>query len=326
MLSADFGLLALVLIWFQILVASQTQLDYQYTECIHHQYKAVCLRNPSKILTLENKTLNRFPDLQNCDCVNLARNQIDSFPANLSTLNFVVTLDLSRNVINKLPDNLNEMSQLEILDISNNLLDTLSTSTRYPASLRGLILKGNKMRTIPAGIKIPGLFILDLSMNQFSDIPEHFCVSDQIIRVDFTENPMNHDVSYYLETVNRCQNINKIPFCLFTDNDSIKCECKTLGIVMTNHASFCMGTNESRQEIECASSAITGIAKGQKLFDINMELIKKSCSRVLQELEQILPHSHNCAPMTTISLLLQAALMALLLNAGLFSSLSLLLT
>lgn len=236
------------------------------------------------LLNYEGRGLDAFPTLNNKEtCVKLKGNVIDHFPNDISNLVTVVTLDLSENRVSAIPNDLDTLSNLEILDISGNRLQTLSPQTRFPASLRGLILANNQMKILPPAIKVPGLFVLDLSNNMFADIPEHFCVSDQLIRIDFTNNPLQHDVSHYIDTVNRCRNANNIQFCLFIDKSNIRCDCSSVGPILTGTPSFCMGTQIRGREIQCTTTDSEEVYSGKYLFDVNDTMVKEACPLALDD-------------------------------------------
>ncbi|XP_045209422.2 leucine-rich repeat and death domain-containing protein 1-like isoform X2 [Mercenaria mercenaria] len=261
---------------------------FGYSECVYNKYKAVCL-GEFEAVSYENRGLTKFPSIsRRKTCVHLQHNHIERFPEDLSSLSHVVTLGMADNRISSLPDDLEKMVKLEILDVSENRLKMLSPSTRFPASLRGLLLARNEMKTIPAGVTVPGLFVLDLSNNVFTDIPEHFCVSGQLIRVDFTDNRLRHEVSQYIDTVNRCRNVNEIPFCLFTDKTNIKCDCSSMGPILGGSPSFCMGTPQKSLEIECSAESeemylYKGQSRGQKVFDVNVTMVKDACPKYFTE-------------------------------------------
>lgn len=264
----------IVLMWTS--TAVNTLDNYGYRECVHNKYQAVCL-GKAEWFSREGRGLNSFPSIPSkATCVILKSNYIEQFPGDVSSLTNVVTLDLSGNRLSYLPDDLYKMQQLEILDVSENRLETLSPNTKFPESLRGLLLAKNNMKRIPNGIRVPGLLVLDLSHNLFTEIPEQFCISDQLIRVDFTRNPLQHDVSRDISKVNRCKNINDIPFCLFTTETTIKCDCSSLGPLLQDSPSFCMGAQTKYQEFTCSSNSVDKY-KTKKIFDLNVTVVKDAC-------------------------------------------------
>ncbi|KAL4228953.1 hypothetical protein ACF0H5_011993 [Mactra antiquata] len=242
--------------------------NFGYNECKQHIYKAKCLRQFVRLQN-ENRGLRKFPAISRVHtCVQLKDNAISSFPIDLTSLSHVETLDLSGNRINKLPKNLNAMGSLEILDLSRNQIRELSSSTRFPVSLRGLLLAGNGLSSIPDGFQVPKLFVLDLSQNQFTDIPKHFCVSDQLIRVDFNDNPLKYAMSGYMGTLSRCQNANAVPFCLFTSHEFIDCDCTILDYLV-NEPNFKLGSSlNDYKEIRCSEQGSTSEFAGRKIYDI----------------------------------------------------------
>ena len=190
----------------------------------------------------------------------------------------VVTLNLARNQINELPDDLHVMENLEVLNLSQNNVTTLSKSTRFPESLRGLVLSQNNMKTFTEGIEIPGLFVLDLSGNMFTEMPRHFCVSSQLIKVDLTRNRIAEDVSSAMIELNRCRNVNKVPFCLYTDKPTMNCNCDSLAPILAQPSAFYMGTKTQGRQIGCNTENSDEKYNNMKIFDVNVTEIKAGCS------------------------------------------------
>ena len=169
------------------LVLSIEELGYH--ECTYNTYRATCLNNTNPLYNA-NMLLAQFPAIAGRTCVMLYNNRIGRFPTDLTGTETVVTLNLQNNLIKDLPMDLTLMEHMEILDLSRNKIVSLPRRTRFPVSLRGLLLAGNRMKTIPEGIEIPGLYVFDLSNNLFESVLEHFYVSDQLFRVDLTNNPL----------------------------------------------------------------------------------------------------------------------------------------
>ena len=260
------------------LVMSMEEMGYH--ECTYNVYRATCLNNTNPLYH-SNSRLTRFPNIKGYTCVMLHNNRIDRFPRDLADTETMVTLNLQNNLIEELPVDLTPMEHLEILDLSSNRMVTLSPRTRFPVSLRGLLLAGNKMKTIPAGIEIPGLFVFDLSNNLFERIPDHFCVSDQLFRVDLTGNDLIQDLSLSFPILNRCQNIRKIPYCLFTDAEQLTCDCPTLANIVGQTQRFCLGTPFRGREIKCKTATSSSEYKDKFIFDVNATRIKQRCSHAL---------------------------------------------
>ena len=260
------------------LVLSIEELGYH--ECTYNTYRATCLNNNNPLYNA-NMHLAQFPRIAGRTCVMLYNNRISRFPTDLTGTETVVTLNLQNNLIEDLPMDLTLMEHMEILDLSRNKIVSLSRRTRFPASLRGLLLAGNRMKTIPEGIEIPGLYVFDLSNNLFESVPEHFCVSDQLFRVDLTNNPLKQDLSLSFPILNRCRNIRKIPYCLFTDHGQLSCDCPTLAQVVGQKQRFCLGTPFRGREMKCNASTSSVEYKDKYIFDVNVTRIKRICSYAL---------------------------------------------
>ena len=295
-----------LLLFLAIASPSHSMNDLGYHECTYNTYRATCLDSTNS-LNNDNHRLREFPAIAGRTCVLLRNNQISRFPENLEGAETVRTLNLQNNHISELPVDLRPMETLEILDLSRNRMTSLSPRTRFPVSLRGLLVAGNKMKTVPAGIEIPGLFVFDLSNNLFESVPEHFCVSDQLFRVDLTSNPMTQDLSLSFNILNRCRNIRKIPFCLFTDKEQLSCDCPTLAQVVAQRQTFCMGTPFRGREMKCKQDGSSKEYQGKYIFDVNATEIKSACSYALQDAP---PNGSDKIVMELTLLLLSVALFA----------------
>lgn len=268
----------LLVIQTATLVLSEEDLGYH--ECTYNTYRATCLNNTNPYYAI-NRALTQFPAIAGYTCVMLSNNKISQFPSDLSGTETIITMNLQDNLIRALPYDLTPMEQLEILDLSRNKMPVLSHQTRFPVSLKGLLLSGNKMKTLPSGIRIPGLYVFDLSSNLFETVPEHFCVSDQLFRVDLTGNPIRQDLSLSFSTLNRCRNSRNIPYCLFTDHEQLSCDCPTLAMVVGQKQRFCLGTPFRGREIKCKAATSSVEYRNQYIFDVNATKIKESCSYTL---------------------------------------------
>lgn len=264
-----------------LLLVAQTALavkyDFGYHECTYNTYYTKCFGEGYQ-LHRNREALTTFPPLLHKEeCLVLEDNQISSFPTDLENYNTLYTLNVAKNRIQTLPDNLDILHKLKVLDLSANRLSQLSSSTRFPQTLEALILKGNSLQSLPAGLQMPNLYVLDLSNNRFSNIPREFCVSKQLIRVDFTQNSQIADVSEYVDVLNECRNVNEISFCLFTDRDYIKCDCETLGSIMLRKPAFLMGTPLLNQIVTCSATSDVRNLTGVHLFDVTTQEVGNAC-------------------------------------------------
>ena len=309
----------LLLLIFKMLSLASSNQDWGYHECTYNTYRAVCL-DQGPTLQRSDRQLTHFPAIadRGYTCVLLYNNKIAQFPASLKGTETIRTLNLRNNNISYLPDDLRTMKRLEILDLSRNAMTTLSRKTRFPGSLRGLLLASNGMKTIPEGTEIPGLFVFDLSNNLFDRVPEHFCVSDQLFRVDLTGNELSQDLSHSFDVLSRCRNIRKIPYCLFTDQDHLRCDCPTLAKVVAQKQTFCMGTTFRGREIRCNSTDSAQEYRNKYIFDVDVNKIKSSCSEELQSADT---HDKSGQEKTTFQIVsfLLSLLSALLYKAWILS-------
>lgn len=278
------------LITFLLLLNTKLALskyDFGYSECFYNKYKTKCF-GQGYTLSRTGRALTDFPPLEyKEECLMIPDNQIQKFPDNLVDYATLYTLDVARNLITEIPDDLDVLNKLKVLDLSENRISTLSSTTRYPRTLEAFILKGNSLKALPNALVIPNLFVLDLSHNAFRDIPREFCVSKQLIRVDFTGNALLGDVSKYVGILNDCRNANGISFCLFTDRDYIKCDCNTLRPILLTQPSFQMGTASLNQNMQCGTTSGVANFTGRKLFDVDLADVGAVCPKDHQSVSGI---------------------------------------
>lgn len=98
------------------------------------------------------------------DYVNLDRNELEEFPAELSTLTGLKWLRLNRNKLSSLKD----VSPL--------------------VNLRRIYLKGNRFTSVPEELKaLPALTDVDLSQNPITEVPDWLVAKKGLENVSFTE-------------------------------------------------------------------------------------------------------------------------------------------
>ena len=98
------------------------------------------------------------------DYVNLDRNDLEEFPAELSTLTGLKWLRLNRNKLSALKD----VSPL--------------------VNLRRIYLKGNRFTSVPEELKaLPALTDVDLSQNPITEVPDWLVAKKGLENVSFTE-------------------------------------------------------------------------------------------------------------------------------------------
>ena len=121
-------------------------------------------------LYLQDKALR---DISSCrdllkpelvDYVNLDRNELEEFPAELTTLTGLKWLRLNRNRLSTLPD----LSPL--------------------VNLRRIYLKGNRFTAVPEALKsLPALTDVDLSQNPISEVPAWLVEMKGLENVSFSD-------------------------------------------------------------------------------------------------------------------------------------------
>ena len=274
---------------------SWSKYDFGYSECTYNTYHTNCIGTDGYQLHEKGMGLTQFPPLKRREnCLVLENNEIQEFPRDLSNYATLLTLNVAKNKIKSLPDDLDTLSKLQILDLSANSLSGLSASTRFPHSLEALILKGNTIQSLPTGLEIPGLFVFDLSENRFTNIPKEFCVSKQLIRVDFTQNKLG-DISQYVDVLDECRNVNEISFCMFTDSDYIQCDCNTLGPMMLRKPAFQIGTPLPNQLVTCGATSVLSNMTGTQLYDVHIDDVSKACPLEREKGGSLTNDDHNSA-------------------------------
>ena len=259
-----------------------TKYYFGYSECHYHVVSTKC-NNGSLVADKSNSGLTQLPPVEKEDTCLLARdNSINAFPADMTGHNHLTVLNLARNRIAVLPNGLDALVSLEVLDLSENQISKLYMTLRLPNNLQVLRLTGNNIQTIPSGIKAPSLMVLDVSGNELRDITDGFCMSDQLIKVDFTNNQLEKSLEHYVNVLNACPNANGIPFCAFTDLNTLTCPCNTLESIIGNPPAFQFGTNLHYNPIVCGEST----QKSQnlytgRLFDANATELRKTCNWAL---------------------------------------------
>lgn len=142
---------------------------------------------------------SRAPPLAGLETLVLRDNQIDSWPAWLSSsLPSLLFLDVANNQISS-PGNspFVGLRRLTHLDISNNGITSISDQffTDVSATLETVSLSNNQVRTFPFGLfgNFPKLFNLDVSNMDLDDqLWQHLVGLTSLIRVDISHNRLQH--------------------------------------------------------------------------------------------------------------------------------------
>jgi Leucine-rich repeat (LRR) protein len=137
---------------------------------------SAALENPEKVyrLNLSKDRLKVFPadifKLKNLRDLDMSRNKIDSVPPAIGALSNLQRLNLSNNKIVQLPDEIGKLTSLTYLGLNRNVLVSLPASIGNLENLEVLELWDNELDTIPEEItKCRKLKVLELRGILFSD-------------------------------------------------------------------------------------------------------------------------------------------------------------
>ena len=127
-------------------------------------------------LNLADNNLTSFPapalELDKLQNLNLNNNRITETPENISNLTVLTALNLADNNITSFPAPVQELAKLQKLNLSHNHLTALPASIDKLAALSSLDLSNNLLITLPASIdKLTALSSLDLSYNHIAALP-----------------------------------------------------------------------------------------------------------------------------------------------------------
>ena len=106
--------------------------------------------------------------------INLADNQLEKFPFEVTKIDKLLYLNLARNKIHKLPKHLTLFTDLNTLNLQNNQLTDINFSNfKMCAKLSRLRLNNNKIINISSEISVlHSLRLLSLSNNQIQTLPK----------------------------------------------------------------------------------------------------------------------------------------------------------
>jgi len=134
------------------------------------------LEHPEKVyrLNLSKDRLKVFPadilKFTNLRDLDLSRNKLDSLPVEIGTLVNLQRLNLSNNKLVRLPDEIGNLAALTYLGLNRNVIESLPSSIGNLENLEVLELWDNELETIPEEItKCKKLKVLELRGILFSD-------------------------------------------------------------------------------------------------------------------------------------------------------------
>ena len=101
----------------------------------------------------------------------------------------VTYIDLSDNELTGVPTCLLELPNLAELDLSHNKVTNFPDIPKWPLTLKEINLSNNLLSFLPMNITAPVLNSLNLSKNQFSQVPLCICSFTTLTMLDLSNNP-----------------------------------------------------------------------------------------------------------------------------------------
>lgn len=163
-----------------LLASSLSLLAVAFTGCFNEPEPAYKTVPAEARVYLNDRALK---DLSSChdafkagegiDYVNLDRNQLERFPAELATLKGLKWLRLNDNRLTSLPD-LKALVKLRRIYLRNNRLKAVPETLKDLPTLTDIDLSGNPIETVPQWLADkPGLKNISLSRTNIRKLPEN---------------------------------------------------------------------------------------------------------------------------------------------------------
>jgi len=134
------------------------------------------LKNLKKLYLFGNHIENlpdSFTNLQNLEQINLASNNLSTFPSEICKIKSLKTCILCYNKLRSIPDDIKNLRNLEYLDLDGNSITEIPQSIEKLSKLESLKLCDNKIGYLPTELaNIESLKHLDVCGNENIAIPK----------------------------------------------------------------------------------------------------------------------------------------------------------
>ena len=128
----------------------------------------------------------------NVDEIDLSKNSLTIVPSVIYDFRSLISLDLSDNNLEQLSTSQGQdifrIPHLIVLNLTSCKLSSLPCNKEVTNTLQELILKDNKLKALPSTIWSSYICHLDLSKNQFEEIPEDIGKMQHLVKLLLTDN------------------------------------------------------------------------------------------------------------------------------------------
>ena len=155
------------------------------------------------------QSIDKIKNLPNLKIISMNSNPLKTFPVLLNTCFNLEEISFSNIQLNQMNDItfdlFNQFTKLKKLDLSNNNLENnfLSSCTQQFDHLEELYLQHNQFSSIFSLISnIKSLYLLDLSYNSLTNLPECFNSNLKILHLSYNSIELNSNDCIYLKHIN----------------------------------------------------------------------------------------------------------------------------
>ncbi|ELT93616.1 hypothetical protein CAPTEDRAFT_180705 [Capitella teleta] len=130
----------------------------------------------------------RLYDLEGLNFLEISKTALNLLAESLGRLHNLTSLILCDNQLESLPNAINQLTKMKCLDVSRNRL------TSFPADISGLVhlqtlnASGNQLSSFPPLTTLLELHFLDLSFNNFEELPADLWSEEHILLADIKLN------------------------------------------------------------------------------------------------------------------------------------------
>lgn len=141
--------------------------------------------------------VENYPNLQ---LLCLSVNSLKQVPAQIANFTTLVKLQVAFNKLTFVPSTIFQMPLIENIDLSYNLISSLPEALigKVSSSLHILMLSNNKLSRFPHYFSDSVISTLDLSRNQFKEVPESVCAMKSLECLNMSNNSEIRFIPYEL--------------------------------------------------------------------------------------------------------------------------------